>query len=189
MMTNQQPEKQVIPVAPLDPYTQRVTSGLAYVGGVLLLPMLFALLSGMRWNGLLVPTTLAVAIGLFLLLAYAGQPVCYHLTPSHLTIQRRWLRPITIALSDITGVSLAHKLSRVPAIGVRLAFNPGVFGYQGIYFLIPTGRVFFLATNRERLIAVVRLSAMPIILSPAFPQSCIERIEAARTAARSRVKT
>lgn len=179
----------VFPVAPFDPYTRWLTSGLAYVGGALLLPLLFALISNMRWFGLLIPTAVALAVGLFLLLAYAGQPLFYQITDEHLLVKRRWLWAIKVPLADITGVSLAPKLSGIPRVGLRFAFNPGIFGYQGVYYLLTTSRVFFMATNRERLVAVACLSAMPIILSPLRPQPFIESLNEHCAIARDKARS
>jgi hypothetical protein len=162
--------------APLDSYATRITSGVAYLGGLLMLPLLFAYLSNLRWAGLLIPVALAVSLALFLVLAYAGQPLAYHIEEKQLVIQRRWLRALKIPLRQISGVSLASTLANVPQKGLRFAFNPGVFGYQGPFYLAPYGRAFFLATSREQLVAIARLSAPSLIISPARPQAFLDTL-------------
>jgi hypothetical protein len=62
----------------------------------------------------------------------------------------------------------------VPQKGLRFAFNPGVFGYQGPFYLAPYGEAFFLATNREKLIAVAREASVPLIVSPERPRAFVE---------------
>lgn len=163
--------------APLDSYAQKITIGVAYLGGLLTLPLFFAYLSNMRWAGLLIPIALAVAIAFFLLLAYASQPVTYLIEEEQLLVKRRWLRTLKVPLSQIIGVSPVSSLADLPRVGLRFAFNPGVFGYQGPFRLAPYGEAFFLATNRERLIAVAREAATPLILSPARPRAFIEALE------------
>ncbi|NJN68513.1 MAG: hypothetical protein HC884_18280 [Chloroflexaceae bacterium] len=165
---------------PLDRYAVQVTSGVAYLGGVLVLPLLFATFSGFRWPGLMIPTAFAAAIALFLLLAYAGQPTDYRIEAYHLVIRRRWLRAVRVPLGEITGVSLASMLANVPRMGLRFAFNPGIFGYQGPFDLVDYGRVFFLATNREHLVAVSRRDAPSLILSPARFHQFIEVLDEER---------
>lgn len=165
---------------PLDRYAARVTSGVAYLGGVLVLPLLFAAISGFRWPGLMIPTAFAAAIALFLLLAYAGQPTAYHIEAHHLVIRRRWLRAVRVPLGDITGVSLASMLANVPRLRLRFAFNPGIFGYQGPFDLVDYGRVFFLATSRDHLVAVSRRAAPTLILSPDRFQQFLEVLDEER---------
>jgi hypothetical protein len=162
--------------APFDSYATRITSGVAYLGGLLMLPLLFAYLSNLRWAGLLIPVAFAVSLALFLVLAYAGQPLFYRIEETQLVIQRRWLRALTIPLREVNGVSLASTLANVPRQGLRFAFNPGVFGYQGPFYLAPYGRAFFLATNRERLVSVARLPTPPLIISPARPQAFLNTL-------------
>lgn len=161
-------------VAPLDSYAQRITMGLAWLGGLLVMPLFFAYLSNLRWDYLLIPTAFAVLLALFLMLAYAVQPVAYSLEKEHLVVRRRWAPALRVPLNQVVGVSLAPALSIVPQTGLRFAFNPGVFGYQGPFYLDPYGKTFFLATNRERLVAVARLSAHPLILSPAHPRAFVD---------------
>lgn len=167
-------------VAPLDSYAVRITHGLAYLGGLLMLPLLFAYLSNLRWGGLLTPVALALPLALFLLLAYAIQPVEYIVEAERLVVRRRWFRALKIPLDRITGVSMASALADVPRRGLRFAFNPGVFGYQGPFRLAPYGETFFLATNRERLVALARVTAPPLILSPARPRDFIDALNERR---------
>lgn len=159
--------------ATLDTYAARITSGVAYLGGLLMVPLLFAYLSNLRWNGLLIPVAFALVLALFLLLAYGAQPLEYSLDKTHLLIRRRWMRTVRIPLSKINGVSFATMLADVPQKGLRFAFNPGVFGYQGPFYLAPYGEAFFLATNREKLIAVAREANVPLIVSPEHPRDFI----------------
>ncbi|MCU0493660.1 MAG: PH domain-containing protein [Chloroflexaceae bacterium] len=160
-------------VAPLDKYASRITIGLAYLGGLLMLPLLFAYLSNLRWGGLLTPVALALPLAIFLLLAYAMQPVAYIIEEERLLVKRRWFRPLEVPFSKISSVTLATHLGDVPRRGLRFAFNPGVFGYQGPFRLTPYGETFFLATNRERLVAVSRAPATPLIISPARPREFV----------------
>jgi len=168
-------------VAPLDDYALRLTNGLAYLGGLLMLPLLFAYLANLRWEGLLVPVALALAVALFLLLSYGAQPRRYELTGQALLVRRRFWRPLRVPYGIITGASLATPLSDVPVRNVRFAFNAGIFGYQGPFRLSPYGEVFFLATNRARLVAVARLERTPLILSPARPREFVEALNQLRT--------
>jgi hypothetical protein len=165
--------------APMDSYATRITSGVAYLGGLLMLPLLFAYLSNLRWGGLLIPVALAVALAVFLVLAYAGQPLAYTIEEKQLIIRRRWFRALKIPLHQVNGVSLASALANVPQQGLRFAFNPGVFGYQGPFYLAPYGRAFFLATNRERLLSIARLPAPPLIVSPARPRAFMDALREA----------
>jgi hypothetical protein len=168
-------------VAPLDAYAARVTSGLAYLGGLLMLPLLFAYLANMRWGGLLIPTALALPLAIFLLLSYAAQPSAYLIEERHLVIQRRWWRALRLPIAEISGASPATYLADVPRRGLRFAFNPGIFGYLGPFRLAPYGEAFFLATNRARLVSVARQGSPPFILSPARPRDFIEALNERRT--------
>jgi hypothetical protein len=168
-------------VAPLDRYAARITTGLAYFGGLLTLPLFFAYLANVRWGGLLVPTALALPLALFLLLCYAAQPSAYVINSRELIVQRRWLSPLRTPLEEITGGSLATTLADVPRRGLRFAFNPGVFGYQGPFHLDPYGATFFLATNRARLVAVARRDRVPLILSPDRPRDFVEALNTQRS--------
>lgn len=163
-------------VAPLDQYATRITSGVAYLGGVLMLPLLFAYLSNSRWSGLLIPSAFAVTLALLLLLTYALQPIAYRIEARQLVVQRRWLPALKVPLRQIHGVSAASALAGIPQRGLRFAFNPGVFGYQGPFYLAPYGRAFFLATSRDHLVAVARTDGPPLILSPARPRAFIEAL-------------
>ena len=168
-------------IAPLDSYAERITIGIAYLGGLLTLPLLFAYLSNLRWGGLLIPIAVAVSMALFLLLAYAAQPVAYIVEDNRLRIQRRWWRTLDIPFTRITGVSSAPALASMPRAGLRFAFNPGVFGYQGPFRLDPYGEAFFLATNRERLVAVARQGTTTLIISPARPRVFMEALNDKRS--------
>jgi hypothetical protein len=163
--------------APLDSYATRITSGVAYLGGILMLPLLFAYLSNQRWGGLLIPVAFAVALALFLVLAYAAQPTAYIIEEQTLVVQRRWWRKLRVPLKEISGVSVASTLADVPQRGLRFAFNPGIFGYQGPFFLEPYGKVFFLATSREHLVSLARQSATPLIISPVRYRAFIDTMQ------------
>ncbi len=173
-------------VAPLDEYASRITIGLAYLGGLLMLPLLFAYLANLRWGGLLIPTALALPLAIFLLLCYAAQPSAYVVEEADLVVRRRWWRPLRIPLGEISGASSATYLADVPRRGLRFAFNPGVFGYLGPFRLAPYGETFFLATNRTRLVSVARQGVPPMILSPARPREFVESLNDRRTHAAMR---
>jgi len=166
----------VFEVAPLDAYARRLTAGLAYLGGLLMLPLLFAYLANLRWEGLMVPVALALAVAMFLLLTYGAQPRRYEVNATHLVVRRRWLPALRVPLTLITGASLASHLADAPRRGVRFAFNAGIFGYQGPFRLAPFGEVFFLATDLERLAAVGREGRPSLILSPARPRAFVEAL-------------
>jgi hypothetical protein len=172
--------------APLDEYASRITIGLAYLGGLLMLPLLFAYLANLRWGGLLIPTALALPLAIFLLLSYAAQPSTYMVEESTLVVRRRWWRSLSIPLDEIIGASPATYLADVPRRGLRFAFNPGVFGYLGPFRLAPYGETFFLATNRARLVSVARHDRPPLILSPARPREFVEALNERRTQAAMR---
>jgi hypothetical protein len=163
-------------VAPLDSYAERITMGIAFLGGVLMLPILFAYLSNMRWYGLFIPAVFALLLALFLTLTYAAQPTLYRVQGDMLIVQRRWLRALKIPIANITGTMLATPLVHMLHSRLRFAFNPGVFGYQGPFTLEPYGQVFFLATNRERFVAIARVAAPPLIISPARPRAFIDNL-------------
>jgi hypothetical protein len=167
-------------VAPLDAYALRITNGLAYLGGLLMLPLLFAYLANLRWDGLLIPVALALAVAFFLLLTFAAQPRLYEVGPKQLVVHRRILRPLRVPLEQIGGASSASHLADVPRRGLRFAFNAGVFGYQGPFRLAPYGEVFFLATDRARLVAVARDGRTPLILSPTRSRAFIETVNTLR---------
>lgn len=168
-------------VAPLDAYAIRITSGLAYLGGLLMLPLFFAYIANLRWGGLLIPAALALPLAIFMLLCYLAQPSAYVIEATTLVVQRRWWWPLRIGFDQITGASSATYLADVPRRGVRFALNPGVFGYLGPFRLAPYGETFFLATNRTRLVAVARLNAAPLILSPDRPREFVEALNERRT--------
>lgn len=166
-------------VAPLDPYAERITTGVAMLGGVLMLPALFSFLSGIRIEAAVVAVAVAVALALWLLLNYAVQPTSYRIEGDTLLIRRRWARRLPVPFKQIAGVSVAGALADAPRFGVRRSFNAGVFGYQGPFRLDPYGAVFFAATNRERLVAVARLDGAPLILSPSRPREFVEALREA----------
>jgi hypothetical protein len=167
--------------APLDAYALRLTTGLAYLGGLLLLPLLFAYLANLRWEGLLVPVALAVALALFLLLTYAFQPRAYELSAEQLVVRRRLWRALRLPLSSISAAAPATALADVPRRGLRFAFNAGIFGYQGPFRLAPYGEVFFIATNTSRLVSVARHGRTALILSPDRPRAFVEALNDLRT--------
>lgn len=173
----------VFAAAPLDQYALRLTMGLAYLGGLLMLPLLFAYLANLRWEGLIIPVALAVAVAVFLLLTYAFQARGYELTAAHLVVRRRLWRALRVPLEQITAASAATNLADVPRRGLRFAFNAGIFGYQGPFRLAPYGEVFFLATNRGRLVAVGRQGRTPLILSPDSPRAFVEALNERRAQA------
>lgn len=171
-------------VAPLDPYAERITTGIAMLGGIMMLPALFLylsqiLLAGIAVTGVVITVAIAVALAVWLLLNYAVQPTSYAITGEHLVIRRRWARAMRIPFKEIAGVSSAAALADVPRFGLRRSFNAGVFGYQGPFRLDPYGAVFFVATHRERLVAVARTNRPPLILSPARPRDFIEALREA----------
>ncbi len=175
-----------IQVAPLDTYAQRITMGVAYLGGMLMMPLLFAYLANIRWYGLFIPTVFAFLLALLLSLAYASRPKMYVLEEKTLVIKRQWMPALRVPLDKITGVSPVVPLEDMLRLKLRFAFNPGLFGYQGPFELEPYGRVFFLATHRERLIAIVRPGAPPLILSPARPRAFIDMLNEHRLVSQNR---
>lgn len=170
--------------APLDTYAEQVTTGVAYLGGILLLPLLFAYLSNLRWSGLVIPTAVALLLALFLLLTYLAQPTRYSIEGEHLVVRQRLLPALRVPLKTITGVSFVPQLAGMPRHGIRFGFNPGVHGYQGPFYLEDFGRVFMLATHRERLVALARYPADPLIISPANPRDFVQTIRSHMPAGR-----
>ena len=162
--------------APLDPYAERITLGIARLGGVLMLPALFWFLSEIHFPGVIIPVAISIALAAWLMLNYAVQPTSYLIETDQLVIRRRWARRIRIPFKEITGVSVATALADLPRFGLRRSFNAGVFGYQGPFQLDPYGAVFFVATNRERLVAIARIAGPPMILSPAQPREFVEKL-------------
>jgi hypothetical protein len=67
-------------------------------------------------------------------------------------------------------------LASIPQRGLRFAFNPGIFGYQGPYRLAPYGEAFMLATNRERLVSLAREGRPPLIISPEQPRAFMNEL-------------
>ena len=170
--------------AGLDPYAERITMGIAMVGGILTLPALFWYLSGMLQYRIAVPgvvisSAVALAMIVWLTLNYAVQPIEYILEDETLVIRRRWARRMRVKLKDITGASPATALADVPRMGLRRSFNAGVFGYQGPFELEPYGRIFFAATNRQRLVALARRNGPPLIVSPERPHDFVSAVREA----------
>lgn len=168
-------------VAPLDPYAARVTTGLAWLGGLLMLPLLFAYLANLRWGSLLIPVAVALPLALFLMLNYGAQASAYIIEEDAVVVRRRWWRALRVPLDQITGVSLASSLADVPLRGLRFAFNAGIFGYLGPFRLAPYGEAFFLATNRARLVSVARDRRSPLIISPEKPREFVQALSERRT--------
>lgn len=170
--------------AALDSYAERITSGVAMLGGMLMLPTLFLYLSGLlvagiALTGAVVTVAVALALAVWLTLNYAIQPVAYVVANDALIIRRRWMRALRIPFKQIAGVSLAGALADVPRFGLRRSFNAGVFGYYGLFHLDPYGRAFFAATHRERFVAVARYDAPSLIVSPARPREFVETLREA----------
>lgn len=168
-------------VAPFDSYAERITTGIALLGGIMMLPALFWFLSDLRFDGVLVPVAIAITLALWLALNYAVQPISYEieLAQDRLVVKRRWLRNVRIPMEEITGVSVASALADVPRSGLRQALNAGVFGYHGQFQLERYGAAFFAATNRERLVAIARMDYPSIIVSPARPRDFVEALREA----------
>jgi hypothetical protein len=172
------------PAAPLDSYAERITSGIALLGGVLMLPTLFLYLSGFLLTGVgvtgaVITAAVALALAAWLVLNYAVQPTSYAIEADRVLIQRRWARAMPVPFKQISGVSTAAALADVPRFGLRRSFNAGVYGYQGPFQLEPYGAVFFVATNRERLVALARRDRSPMLLSPARPREFVEALREA----------
>jgi hypothetical protein len=169
------------PVAPLDSYAERITSGIAMLGGVLMLPALFLYLSGFLFTGIgvtgaVITAAVALALAVWLMLNYAVQPTSYEIQADRVLIRRRWARAMPLLFKDIIGVSTAAALADVPRFGLRRSFNAGVYGYQGPFKLDPYGAVFFVATNRGRLVALARRDRTPLIISPVRPREFVEAL-------------
>jgi hypothetical protein len=172
------------PAAPLDQYAERITTGIAMLGGVLMLPALFLYLSGFLLTGVgvtgaVVTAAVALALAVWLVLNYAVQPTSYAIEAERVLIRRRWARDMPVPFKEIAAVSTAAALADVPRFGLRRSFNAGVYGYHGPFQLDPYGAVFFVATNRERLVAVARRAAPPLILSPERPREFVEALREA----------
>ena len=183
-MKEQQVTTSSFDAARLDPYAERITTGIAMLGGLLLLPALFLFLSGflidgVAITGVLISVAVALALEVFLILNYAVQPTTYTIDGERLVVRRRWARAMSVPFKDITGVSTAAVLADVPRFGLRRSFNAGVFGYGGPFELERYGRVFFSATNRERLVSIGRRSAPPLIVSPERPRDFVEALREA----------
>ena len=170
---------QTFDAAPLDSYAERITTGVAMIGGVLMLPALFSFLSGIRFNAVVIAVAVAAALAIFLFLNYMFQPTRYVIEADRLLIRRRLARRMSVPFAQIVGVSSASALADVPRFGLRRAFNAGVFGYEGPFQLETYGNVFFAATNRERLVAVARSERTPLLISPARPQPFVDALREA----------
>lgn len=174
-----QPLTQTFDAAPLDGYAERITTGVALIGGVLMLPALFSFLSGVQAEAVVVAVAIAAALAAFLFLNFAVQPVRYEIEQDRLLIRRRLWRRMVVPYKRILGVSEATAMADVPRFGLRQAFNAGIFGYEGPFQLDPYGRVFLSATNRERLVALARLDNTPLLISPARPKPFVEALREA----------
>ena len=170
---------QTFDAAPLDSYAERITTGVALLGGVLMLPALFSFLSGIQAEAVIVSVAIAAALAAFLLLTYAVQPIRYEIEAARLTIRRRWWRRFSVAYTQIIAVSEASAMADLPRTGLRNAFNAGVFGYGGLFELDPYGKVALLATNRERLVALARTDQAPLLISPARPKPFVDALREA----------
>jgi hypothetical protein len=183
-VTSQDITKTSFETAPLDSYAERITTGIAMLGGLLLLPALFLFLSGFLIDGIaitgvVITVAVALALEVWLVLNYVVQPTSYTIEGERLLVKRRWARALPVPFKKITGVSTAAGLADVPRFGLRRSFNAGVFGYQGPFELERYGRVFFSATNRERLVAIGRDTGAPLIISPARPRDFVEALREA----------
>ena len=167
-------QPQTFDAAALDSYAERITTGVALLGGVLMLPALFSFISGVQASAVVAAVGVAAALAAFLFLCYAVQPTRYELAADTLIIRRRLWRRVRVPYKDIVGISEAAAMADLPRFGLRRAFNAGVFGYGGPFDLDPYGRVFLAATNREKMVAVARVDASPLLLSPARPKAFIE---------------
>src|SRR3954462_13446079 len=107
------------PVAPLDPYAERITSGIAMLGGVLMLPTLFLYLSGFLLTGVgvtraVITAAVGLALAAWLVLNYAVQPTSSTIETDRVLIRRRWARAMPVPFKDISGVSTAAALADMP---------------------------------------------------------------------------
>lgn len=167
-------QPQTFNAAALDSYAERITTGIALLGGVLMLPALFSFISGVRAGAVVAAVGVAAALAAFLFLCYAVQPTRYELAADTLIIRRRLWRRMVIPYKDVLGISEAAAMAGLPSFGLRRAFNAGVFGYGGPFDLDPYGRVFLVATNREKMVAIARVGTPPLLLSPARPKAFVE---------------
>src|ERR1700712_3993524 len=100
------------PAARLDPYAEQISTGIAMLGGVLMLPTLFLYLSGFLLTGVgvtgaVITAAVALALAAWLVLNYAVQPTSYAIEAERLLIKRRWARAMPVPFKDISGVSTA----------------------------------------------------------------------------------
>ncbi|KAB8141789.1 hypothetical protein F8S13_16745 [Chloroflexia bacterium SDU3-3] len=165
--------------APLDSYAERITTGVAMLGGILMLPALFSYLSRIPIPAAVVAVGIAAALAIFLLLNYAIQPTRYEIGATELIIRRRLWRRVRLPYKQLLGVSEAAAMAEVPRVGLRSAFNAGVFGYEGPFQLQPYGKIALSATNRERLVALARIDHMPLLISPAKPRDFVAALREA----------
>src|SRR3954464_15859308 len=105
-------ETTAYPVAPLDPYAERITSGIAMLGGVLMLPTLFLYLSGFLLTGVgvtgaVITAAVALTLAVWLVLNYRAQPPSYEIRADRVLIRRRWARAMPLPFKDLVGVSTA----------------------------------------------------------------------------------
>jgi Bacterial PH domain len=129
--------------------------------------------------GIVISAAIGVAMAVWLALNYAVYPKAYEIRGETLLVRRRWVRAMKIPLRDIIGVSGAPALADVPRRGLRRSFNAGVFGYHGPFQLVEYGKAFFVATHRERLVAIARRNNMTLIVSPQRPRDFTEALREA----------
>jgi hypothetical protein len=179
--TKPTPTTNQFPAAMLDQYAERISTGIAMLGGVLMLPALFWYLSGIAvalgiLSGILVCVGLALAMAVWLLLGYAAQPVSYRIAKEHLIIKRRWLRSLKTPLKDIAGVAPTGAFTDASRRGVRRALNFGVFGYHGRFQLAPYGQVYLAASNLAKIVAIARPNQPPLLISPDQPRALVDAL-------------
>jgi hypothetical protein len=170
---------QIYETAPLDTYTQQITQGVVFVGGALTLPGLFLGLSGLLqygygMYGVLISAAVAATVLMYVWLAWAGMPVRLEIHADALHIKRRWWRRIRIPLHEIKTVT---RLVDFDIRRERWGFNRGVFGYQGPAASQRYGQLFCMATDRERVVALVRPGQRMVLVSPAQPAGFIYALQ------------
>jgi len=170
---------QIYETAALDTYAQQITQGVVFVGGALTLPGLFLGLSGLLqygygMYGVLISAAVAATVLVYVWLAWAGMPVRLEIHADALHIKRRWWRRIKVPLTDIQAVT---RLVDFDIRRGRWGFNRGVFGYQGPAASERYGALFCMATDRERVVAVVRRGQRMLVVSPAQPAGFIYALQ------------
>lgn len=170
---------QIYETAPLDAYTQQITQGVVFVGGALTLPGLFLGLSGLLqygsgMYGVLISAAVAATVLMYVWLAWAGMPVRLEIHADALIIKRRWWRRIRVPLTEVQTVT---RLVDFDIRRERWGFNRGVFGYQGPAASQRYGRLFCMATDRERVVALVRPDQRMLLVSPAQPAGFIYALQ------------